>query len=349
MFDDINTWVRVFHAFQASAMASRGFVQFAAHGETERWPRTSGYDVIAIGAVVDPYLRHPRGFGGNAIARRWLAATEDIARHALLDPGAEYAENRAFWRALVAACVYLHSEGAPLPAPEVIDAMIVLLGDAAELRNVGPKGDGPFKHFDNVRTFDELYIEQWKYLRDLRGFDELDPEPGMFGTKAKTPRTTNADVIALADYWSKQLADAKEIFGHKGVEDRWRAARGEVDAIARKGDPNAVYPKNNGFWRTLKDTAIHVAVADEAPSKWDMAMDAIKDSVKALPGRIKSGASKAVDALGDATAEVAHGAGKVASGFFSGLGLTTPLVIGAGLIGLYFVTRNRGGSSESKP
>lgn len=350
MFDDINTWLRVFQAFQASAIDSRGFVQLDGQAETERWPRTSGFDIIAIGAVVDPYLRNPRGFGGHAIAWRWLAATEDIARHALIDPDAEYAENRAFWRALVAACVYLHSEGAPLPPLDVIDAMLVLLGDPVELRNVGPRGDGPFKHFDNVRTFDELYVEQWKHLRDLRGFDELAPEPGTAGPKAKTPRTTNADVIALADYWSKQLADVKEVFGHKGVVERWKAARADVDAIARSGDPNAVYPKNNGFWRALKATAIHVAVADEAPSKWDMAMDAVKDSVKALPERIKTGASKAADALGDATAEVAHGAGKVVGGLVSGLGLTTPLVIGAGLVGLYFVTRNRGGSSsEPKP
>lgn len=349
MFNDINTWLRVFFAFQTSAMESRGFVQLDDATDPERWPCTNGYDVIAIGAVIDPYLRDPRGFGGHALARRWRTVTEDIAHHALTAPEAVFAENLTFWRTLAAVCVHLHSEGAPLPPPHVLDAMLVLLGDPTELRNVGPKGDGPFKHFDNVRTFDDLYIEQWKYLRDLRGFDELAPEPGMSGPKAKTPRTTNADVIALADYWSKQLADVKEIFGHKGVVERWKAARADVDALARTGDPNAMYPKNNGFWRALKSTAIHVAVADEAPSKWDMAMDAVKESVQALPERIKTGASKAADALGDATAEVAHGAGKVVGGLFSGLGLTTPLVIGAGLVGLYFVTRNRGNSSpESK-
>jgi hypothetical protein len=346
MFDDINTWLRLYAAFRARASESRGFVKLHDTTDGEHWPCTSGYDAIAIGAVIDPYLRKPRGFGGNAIARRWCAVTDDIARHALLAPAAVFAENAALWRSLAAACVHLHGEGAPLPPSNVLDAMLALLAAPTELRNVGPKGDTPFKHFDNVRTFDELYVAQWKYLNDLRGFDELDPEPGMGGTTAKTPRSTNADVIALAEYWSKQLADAKEIVGHKSVEDRWRAARADIDAIARKGEPAEGYPKNNGFWRALKNTAIHVATADEAPSTWGMAMDAIKESITALPERITTGATKAADALGDATAEVAHGAGKVVSGLFSGLGLTTPLVIGAGLVGLYVITRNRGAAEK---
>jgi hypothetical protein len=342
---EITTWLRAFFALQASAMESRGFVEQSTGTEdVVRWPRTTGADVVAIAAVLDPYVRdQPLRFGGHGIARRWRAVVDDLERFALGDLRGEYAENRAFWSTLPAICVYLHSEGSPLPAPDVWAALLAVLRDPSELRNIGPKGDGPFKHFDNVKTFDDLYIEQYKYLRDTRGADELAPEPGMGGTTYKIPRTTNADVIALADYWSKQLADVKEVMGHAGVVKNWKAALADVDQLARKGDPNAVYPKNNGFWRTLKNTAIHVAVADEAPTKWDLAKEAIKDSITRLPENLATGAKKVAGALGDAAGDVAHGVGKIANeagrGLFSGFG--GPVLVGAGLLGLFLISRSR--------
>ena len=347
----ITTWLRAFFALQASAMESRGFIEIdAGTDDAVRWPRTTGHDVIAIAAVFDPYVRElPLRYGGHGLARRWRAIVDDLERHALDNPRAEYAENRAFWRALPAVCVFLHSEGVPLPPTEVWDALRAVVFDETELRNVGPKGDGPFKHFPNVKTFDDLYIEQYKYLRDSRGSDELAPEPGMGGTKYKIPRTTNADVIALADYWSKQFADAKEVFGHAGAMQRWKRAVADVDQLARKGDPNALYPKNNAFWRDLKSTAIHIAVADEAPTKWDMAKDAIKDSIKNLPENIKSGAEKAATAVAGAAGDIAQGVGKIANeagkGLFSGFG--TPLLIGGGLLGLFLISRNRASAEKS--
>ncbi len=348
---EITTWLRAFFALQARAMESRGFIEIdAGTDDAVRWPRTTGHDVIAIAAVIDPYLREQQlRFGGHGLARRWRAIVDDLEHHALADPHVEYVENRAFWNTLAPVCVYLHSEGAPLPPPEVWGALKALLFDDSELRNIGPKGDGPFKHFDNVKTFDDLYIQQYKYLRDARGSDELGPEPGMGGPKYKIPRTTNADVIALANYWSKQLADVKEVMGHASAVQRWKAALVDVDQLARTGDPNALYPKNNGFWRTVKNTAIHVAVADEAPTKWDMAKDAIKDSFTNLPDNIKSGAEKAATAVAGAAGDIAHGVGKIASeagkGLFSGFG--TPLLIGGGLLGLFLISRNRSSAEKS--
>jgi hypothetical protein len=345
---EITTWLRAFFALQATAMESRGFVELEGPDEVVvRWPRTSGHDVIAIAAVLDPYVREqPLRFGGHGIARRWRAVVDDLERFALIDPRDEYAENRAFWNTLPAICVYLHSEGAPLPPPEVWDCLRAVLSDALMLRNVGK--DSPFKPFD-VKTWDDLFMAQWQFLVDARGADELAPEPGMTGNKRKTPRTTNADVIALADYWSRKFADVKEVFGHKDAMARWKRALADVDAIARKGDPAALYPKNNGFWRDLKSTAIHIAVADEAPTKWDMAKDAIKESVKNLPENIKIGAEKAATALTSAAGEVAHGVGKIANeagkGLFSGFG--GPLLIGAGLLGVFLISRNRASGEKS--
>jgi hypothetical protein len=151
--------------------------------------------------------------------------------------------------------------------------------------------------------------------------------------------------VLLADYWSKQLGNVKKVFGHESVEKHWRDAKTDVDAIARKGEPNAVYPKNNGFWRALQETAIHVAVADEAPSKWDIAKDSIADSITHLPENVKAGAS----AVGNAVADIAQGVGKVANeagkGLFAGFG--TPLLVGAGLLGLFLISRNHHAEKEA--
>jgi len=348
---EITTWLRAFFALQASAMESRGFIEVdAGTDDAARWPRTTGHDVVAIAAVLDPYIREqPLRFGGHGLARRWRTVVDDLERNALDEPRAEYAENRSFWRTLAPMCVYLHSEGAPLPPPEVWEALQALMFDGSEFRNIGPRGDGPFKHFDNVKTFDDLFNEQYKYLRDARGFDELTPDGTPTGKKLKIPRSTNAEVVALADYWSKQFADVREVFGHKDTMQRWKRALADIDQIARTGDPNAVYPKNNAFWRDLKSTAIHIAVADEAPTKWDMAKDAIKDSVKNLPDNIKVGAEKAVTAVASAAGDLAQGVGKIANeagkGLFSGFG--TPLLVGAGLLGLFLISRNRASTEKS--
>jgi hypothetical protein len=345
---EITTWLRAYFALQARAMESRGFIEINTDADdVVRWPRTIGSDVIAIAAVLDPYVREqPLRFGGHGIARRWRAVVDDLEQFALAAFRDEYVENRSFWNALVPLCVYLHSEGAPMPPPEVWDALLAQLGDESELRNIGPKDHGPFKRFDNIKTFDDLYIAHYKHLIETRGSDELAPEPGMGGTSRKIPRTTNGDVIALADYWSKQLAGVKEVMGHAGVVEKWKAALVDVD-LARKGDPNALYPKNNAFWRTLKNTAIHVAVADEAPSKTDMVLDSIKESVKNLPENLATGAKKAASAVASAAGDVAQGVGKIANeagkGLFSGFG--TPLLIGGGLLGLFLISRSR--SKES--
>jgi len=205
--------------------------------------------------------------------------------------------------------------------------------------------DGPFKHFDNVKTFDDLFSEQFKYLAQLRGFDELDPVPfddnsyGTGGPKKKIPRTTNTDVLALAGYWGKQLEDVKEVFGHASVEKRWSALMTDVGKLAMYGNPTAVYPQNNKFWRELWETAVHVAVADEAPSKWDMAKDSLKYSVTHLPDTLSHAASRTVDFVGSAAHAAGHIVNEAGKGLLGGLG--TPLMIGGGLLGVYLLTRSR--------
>ena len=342
----IDSWQRAFVAIHKTASESRGFELDGGTEPARRWPRTIGADVVAIAAVFDGALRRvPHGFGGQALARRWTSAMLDVEQFALRAPLAVYRANRSFWSLLSAACVYLDAQALSPGGPAVWSALLGQLGDRLERRNAGPKGDGPFKHFDGVKTFDDLFVAQLKHLRELRGSDDTEPEVAMTGGKKPIPRTTNGDVILLADYWTKQLRDVKRVMGTDGVEQRWNAALVDVAAIARPGDPNALYPKNNGFWRVLQATAIHVAVADEAPSKTDLMIDSLKDSIVNLPQNIKAGAQ----AVASGAASLAHGVGRVANeagkGLFSGFG--TPLLVGAGLLGLFLISRRNRGDGEA--
>lgn len=345
----ITSWLRAFFALQSHSMQSRGSIEInPGTDDAARWPRTTGADVVAIAAVIDPHVRaQPLRFGGHGLAARWRACMDDLEQHAFVAPSETYPENRSFWRTLPAVCTYLHSVLADFPAASRFDALLRQLDEPIAIRNAGPSSDGPFQHFD-VKTFSDLFLAQRKHLRDVRGSDDLDSEPGMTGGKKPIPRTTNADVTALADYWTRQLAGVRKVFGHKDVEQRWASALVDVDAFARKGEASARYPKNNGFWRDLQTAAIHVSVADEAPTKTDMLIDAFKESITHLPQNIEAGAKALGKGAADIAGGIAHGAGTIASeagrGLFAGAGV--PLLVGAGLVGLFLLSRNRDQAPE---
>ncbi len=334
MSTEINTWLRAFRVLETTARESRGSDGLGASSNSI--PRTTCSDVIAIAVVLDPYIRELMNLDEHEVlSRRWQAVLDDLQKHALATPMREYAQNRAFWAALAWLCVKLESDEMPLPSDDEWDALLDVLEEEPDLRNVGPKGDGPFKRFENVKTYDDLFIAQLKHLRDTRGADTI--------SNTLIPRSTNGDVVLLADYWTKQFGNVQKIAGHARVAQRWSSVLADIDKIARKGNPTAIYSKNAAFWPALKATAIQTALADEAPSQWDLAVDSVKDSVKHLPENIRSGATKAAEAIAGVAGDVAQGVGKLANeagkGLFSGFG--TPLLVGAGLLGVFLISRNR--------
>jgi hypothetical protein len=119
----ITSWLRAFFALQEHAMDGRDVIEIPDGDEDViRWPRTDAADVSAIVAVLDPIVRNqPLRFGGHGLGRRWRGSIDALAHHA---PAAEYADNRTFWRALPAVCVYLHSQTVPLPSADVWNALL---------------------------------------------------------------------------------------------------------------------------------------------------------------------------------------------------------------------------------
>jgi hypothetical protein len=209
----------------------------------------------------------------------------------------------------------------------------------------GAKDDSPFAHFDE-KTYDDLWRAQRDFLAQKRGFDQPDPPPGMGVRGLKIPRTTNADVLQLAAYWGNELAKAKQVMGYQGAVEKWRSVMADVDRYAKTGKPDDVYPKNNELWHVLSDVSIQIAIGDEAPRKWDMAVDSLKYSVTHLPDTLSHAASKGVELVAGAAHAAGHVVNEAGKGLFGGLG--TPLLIGGGLLGVYLLTRS-GSRREDAP
>lgn len=298
-------------------------------------PRTTNRDVIELAHYWNDEfarvnrLKNPAGRTNellDQILKLWattVRTVDELARSA--DANAIYAYNNRFWRALQNIAL--------------ITAVFDAVPGVGGARNVGPKGDSPFNL--TASTYSDLQLEQWKYLKELRGSDKLRPDADPKGPERVIPRTTNADVVALADYWNKQLGQVKKVMGHERVETEWKGAMLEVDLIARKGKPDALYIKNNAFWRTLQRTAIQISVADEAPSGTDLAIASLKQAISDLPENIGASFDYVSRGATSLLGEVGEGLGKTANrigkGLFSGFG--TPLLVGAGLVGLFLLSR----------
>ena len=325
------TWSEGFAAIRARAETLRGLSD-----DAEPCPLTTNGDVLAVASVLDPELTaRAIRFRDDGRGAAWREITDELNKEAATgDFDKLYRDNRAFWSVVGEICTYLDD----VPVPELWGALADHLGDPS-LRNAGPKDDAPFAHAGGVKTFDDMWRVQRDYLAERRGFDKPDPPPGMGMPGLKIPRTTHADVLQLATYWSEQLAKVKQVMGYKDAVEKWHRALADVDKYARSGKPDDVYPKNNEFWHTTSDVSIQIAIGDESPSKWDLALDSAKASASHLPQTLGAAASKGVDLVAGA----AHAAGKIANeagrGLFAGFG--TPLLIGGGLLGLYLISRSK--------
>ena len=185
------------------------------------------------------------------------------------------------------------------------------------------------------QSYDDIYTKQLTEFRNLRGFDSLAPEPGMHGGIEKIPRTTNADVISLVDYWDKAFYSAiprvQEMLGHAPEDvdtvNRWKQTRAEVDRHRSPFTLGAIYPKNNSFWREVKRLAIHIAAIKDTPSPWEMAKESVVQSVRALPRNVAEASTVGPAVIREQVTEAAAAAAAPLA-----KSLLLPLLIGAGVL-----------------
>ncbi len=249
-----------------------------------QWPRTCGADVVAIAAVIDPVLRAaPLETGGHGVARKWRRCTHELADAALCEPGREYRHNRAFWSALASIAAYLASVDQPVPE-DMWQALLTKVATSEFAPRHSIIVDGTL-HL-TAYSYDELWQAQKRELAKLRDADVRDPGPDVRGSRMAVPRTSNADVLQLAAFWTDTLAEvehrrramgpqALHAAGLDGEISRWRAVLDDVDTYATTGAPSAMYPKNEAFWRGTASVSITVSVLDESPPPFGMRLGPI--------------------------------------------------------------------------
>jgi len=351
----IVTWNDIYHQLWIQAAQSRGTLTSVGElpGSTRystipEWPRTTGADAIAIAWLVDPVLSAlPLRPGGYGIARLWQTAVIELESLAFAQPTTEYVHNRALWSTLLAVAAHLDMMDAPLPSENAWGAILATLwAPAVGHRNA----NAPTTRLIIERTIEKMWDAQRAELAKARGFDLRDAPPGEVSQPMEVPRTTNADVVRLASYWDKALVQlpVKAMVGSvshtmelDSEQARWQAASADVDKYAKSGKPDDVYLKNHEFWRATRSLATTLGVLGAAPSPYELMVDATKQAVSDLPGRIVGAAETVAHAIGN----IAHEAG---AGLLSGLG--KPLLIGGGvLLGLVLLLRSgRGRDREAE-
>ena len=250
-----------------------------------QWPRTCGADVIAIASIIDSVLRTaPLASGGYGIEREWRRCARDLESAALGEPGREYRHNRTFWSAVASTVAYLASVDAAVPDAPWQALLAELAVPPHDHRNTAVVDE---KLHLAAFNYDELWQAQKTALARLRGADVREPGPKVMGGRMTVPRTTNADILQLATYWTSALAQVEikrrqmgphgpEALHHAGLDGeirRWRVALADVDSYAATRDPAAVYAKNEEFWRASASLSVTISLIDEAPPPFEMLTD----------------------------------------------------------------------------
>lgn len=111
-------------------------------------------------------------------------------------------------------------------------------------------------------TWNDLYQQLWMQAAHSRGtvtsVGEL-PSASRYSTLPEWPRTTGADVIAIASLVDPILNATPLRPGGYGITRVWQAAVIEIEGIAFH-NPVAEYVHNRAFWSTLLAVAAHLDI-----------------------------------------------------------------------------------------
>lgn len=177
-----------------------------------------------------------------------------------------------------------------------------------------------------VASYDDTFRTQLATFIRLRGSDKVATPPG------NVPRTTVGDVQGLAAYWSDALARGAtkspsalallmgpiaaimdtqtpgDLGGLDGAVRSWRAEMYWLQRLAAPdAPPAAIYTRNAELWHAMMRVATELALIHEAPTKWDLATQALQTSIEKLPGRLATGTKYVLVAAGIVGAAVLLG------------------------------------------
>ena len=177
-------------------------------------------------------------------------------------------------------------------------------------------------------------IELWLATRAFF----LARRPVQVGPLGKYPATTNRDVRQLAAVWRRVFKQIwrDDIGPFDDKKAIWLQHQREIDQHLAGADDAQPFAENARFWFAwTRKPATWLAVMRDQPSRWDMVVDAAKQTVvhfpEALAARAEDAASAAASAAYRAGEVVAAPVRGVAAGLFGKLG--TPLLVAAMVIG----------------
>jgi hypothetical protein len=260
----VQSWSDVYQMLFANAEASRGTVTLAANGgSSATFPYTTSRDAFAIALVFDIAVNnHTSG----PIVARWIWESELLAGEPA-DSTDTYVGNRSFWETLAAVAIELDRVRAPLPALSLID-------DARrELETARPAAQQLCNTAGTTLvtvlsepSWKTMALRQLEFFRVLRG--EADGDSPFVPA---VPATCNADVQALADYWTDQLArvghSASDTY-HRLVYSCWREVLHRVMQYAKHAPAHDTYVHNTEFWSALLLLTTQSDACDAAPMPW---------------------------------------------------------------------------------
>jgi hypothetical protein len=183
----------------------------------------------------------------------------------------------------------------------------------------------------------DVYIALFKHFTARRGAESwtvpVQTKKGQKTFTRSVPKTSNADVVQLAIFWTQQIASHPKTRSEmNGRRERWAQAAGAVSLDTKGAKPDDVYANNRAFWAASRDAAVACDVeremGDSSSSEFDAVVgfftdtipDAVGDALGWIGDKLESGAKSAGRAAGGA-----------ARGLLDELGIKS-ILIGAGVI-----------------
>jgi hypothetical protein len=197
----------------------------------------------------------------RALVARWIEESELLAGEPE-DSTVTYVGNHSFWETLAAAAIELDRVRAPLPARSLIDDAVRALEATRPIAQ-------QMHHTAGTMLVTVLAEPSWKAMavRQFEFFRMLRGEAVAF--MPTVPATCNADVLALADYWTDQLArvghNARDTY-HRLAHSCWRDVLYQVMRHARHAPALDTYVHNT--WNALLLLTTQSDACDASPTPW---------------------------------------------------------------------------------
>jgi hypothetical protein len=259
----VYSWFDVYQMLRHKAEASRGTITLTSDGvPTVSFPRTTVRDAFAIALVFDSAV-HDRA--SRATAMRWLREADLLTGEAE-DSTHTYVGNRSLWETLAAVALELDHAHASLPPRSVLDDVLRTLEVSASASAPRNATAPMFVTLLTEPSWKAMALRQFEFFCSLRG------EMAGGNPLAPTiPATRNADVLALADYWTEQLTrvgdNASDTY-HRMVYSCWREVLHRVRQHAEHAPAHDIYIHNNDFWTALLLLATQSDASDAPPAAW---------------------------------------------------------------------------------